>query len=159
MKLGWLKGRPCPWCSGTYDLIGKQMARKAKKVGLVGATHHALRATAMELSDQGEQLKASDRSSKNLGTTTRNKQGFYVRMSHGHTFDLRANNLYQRLPEAFRFLADLPTLLCVEEPTTDLDLLTERIRHMTNAEREALRSALSDPPSAEQKRTGSRSSA
>jgi hypothetical protein len=140
--------------SGTYDLICKQIARKAKKVGLEEVTHHALRATAMELSDQGEELKASDRSAKNLGTTTRNKQGFYVRKSHGRTFYLRADNLYQSLTEAFRHLPELSALLGVEPAPTEVDVLMERIRQMTEAEREVLKSALHDPPSADQKRTG-----
>ena len=89
--------RILPYNAGTYDRICKHIAQNVAKVGLEGVTHHALRATAMELSDQGEELKASDRSSKNLGTTARNKQEFYVRKSHGRTFCLRADGLSQSL--------------------------------------------------------------
>jgi hypothetical protein len=32
----------------------------------------------MELSDQGEELRATDLSSKNLGITTKGKEGFYM---------------------------------------------------------------------------------
>ena len=140
--------------SGTYDLICKQIAREAKKVGLKEVTHHALRATAMELSDQGEELKASDRSSKNLGTTTRNKQGFYVRKSHGRTFYLRADGLYQSLSEAFREWPAVATVLGVEAPKTEVDALLESINGMGDAERDALLSALGVQPKGKRKRTG-----
>jgi hypothetical protein len=140
--------------SGTYDLICKQIARKAKEVGLKEVTHHALRATAMELSDQGEELKASDRSSKNLGTTTRNKQGFYVRKSHGRTFYLRADGLYQSLSEAFREWPAVATVLGVEAPKTEVDALLESINGMGDAERDALLSALGVQPKGKRKRTG-----
>jgi hypothetical protein len=140
--------------AGTFDLICKQITRKAARAGLVGVTHHALRATAMELSDQGEELKASDRSSKNLGTTTRNKQGFYVRKSHGRTFYLRADGLYQSLSEAFREWSAVAKVLGVEAPKTEVDALLESIKGMGDAERDALLSALGVQPKGKRKRTG-----
>lgn len=89
-----------PFNPGTYDLICKHIAAKADKAGLEDVTHHSLRKTAMELSDQGEEIKATDESSRNLGTTTKNKMGFYVRRSHGRTFYLRADRLYEGLSRA-----------------------------------------------------------
>lgn len=139
---------------GTYDLICKQIARKAKGVDLVGVTHHALRRTTMENSDLGEELKASDRSSRNLGTTTKNKEGFYVRKSHGRTFYLRADNLYQSLSEAFRQWPELATVLGVEAPKTEVAVLLESIKGMGDAERDALLSALDVLSEDKRKRTG-----
>lgn len=82
---------------GTYDLICKHVVKAAKKAGLDGVSHHALRRTAMELSDQGEEIKPTEESSKNLGTTTKNKQRFYVRKTHGKTYYLRADRLYESI--------------------------------------------------------------
>lgn len=100
---------------GTYDLICKHIVRAAKSVGIEGVSHHALRRTAMELSDQGEEIKATDESSRNLGTTTKNKEGFYVRKSHGRTFYLRADRLYASLSVALLHYPEVADLMMVEE--------------------------------------------
>ncbi len=100
---------------GTYHLICKHIVKAAESAGLDGVSHHALRRTAMELSDQGEEMKATDESSKNLGTTTKNKQGFYVRKSHGRTFYLRADGLYEGLSRALLQFPAAADLLEVEE--------------------------------------------
>lgn len=103
------------YSSGTYDLICKHIVRAAKKVGLKGVSHHAIRRTTMELSDQGEEIKATDESSKNLGTTTKNKEGFYVRKSHGRTFYLRADRLYAGLSLALLHYPAVADLMMVED--------------------------------------------
>jgi integrase len=141
---------------GTYDLICKHIASKAKKAGLTEVTHHVLRATAMELSDQGEELAATDRSSKNLGTTTKNKEGHYViRKFHGRTFYLRADNLYAGISQALSHFPEVAQLVGVEKPRSEMDILMDRVSQMTDAEREALKSALRDPPTkGKRKRTG-----
>jgi integrase len=148
-------GRILAYNPGTYDLICKQIKKKADGVGLNGVTHHALRRTAMELSDQGEELSATDRSSKNLGTTTRNKEGHYVvRKFHGRTAYLRADSLYAGLSQALSHFPEVAGLVGVEKPKTELDDLLERVGKMTDSEREALKSALRDSPRAEGKKTG-----
>jgi hypothetical protein len=101
--------------AGTYHLICKHIVKAAKTAGLDGISHHALRRTAMELSDQGEEIKATDESSRNLGTTTRNKQGFYVRKSHGRTFYLRADRLYEGLSRALLQFPAAANLMDVED--------------------------------------------
>ena len=83
--------------------------------GLNGVSHHALRRTAMELSDQGEEIKATDESAKNPGTTTKNKDGFYVRKSHGRTFYLRADRLYAGLSLALLQFPAVAELMMVED--------------------------------------------
>lgn len=100
---------------GTYDLICKHIVKAANRVGLEGVSHHALRRTAMELSDQGEEIKATDESSRNLGTTTKNKEGFYVRKSHGRTFYLRADRLYSGLSLALLHYLAVAELMMVED--------------------------------------------
>ena len=97
-----------------YDTVGKAIASTAARVGLTGVTHHALRRTTMELSDQGEEIRAIDRSSKNLGTTTRNKLGFYVKKEHGRTAYLRADALYVGLSMALAEDSGLADLMMVE---------------------------------------------
>jgi hypothetical protein len=130
---------------GTYDLICKQIKKKADGVGLNGVTHHALRRTVMELSDQGEELSATDRSSKNLGTTTKNKEGHYVvRKFHGRTAYLRADSLYAGLSQALSHfpevagLVTFPTFLPARPVTAaDLAALTERVRRWKSVRPEA----------------------
>ena len=100
---------------GTYDLICKHIVKAAKGVGLKDVSHHALRRTAMELSDQGEEIKATDESSRNLGTTTKNKDGFYIRKSHGRTFYLRADRLYSGLSLALLHYPAVAELMMVED--------------------------------------------
>jgi len=109
----------------------------------------------MELSDQGEELAATDRSSKNLGTTTKNKEGHYViRKFHGRTFYLRADNLYAGISQALSHFPEVAQLVGVEKPRTDIDILLDRVGQMTESEREALKSALRDPPKGKRKQTG-----
>jgi len=124
---------------GTYDLICKHVVRAAKKVGLDGISHHALRRTAMELSDQGEELKATDESSKNLGTTTKNKEGFYVRKTHGRTFYLRADRLYTGLSLALLHYPAVADVMMVEEQFRPKPIETsgDRVRRLL-AEMESL---------------------
>ena len=108
-------GRIREYNPGTYDLICKHIVKAAKAVGLRGVSHHALRRTAMELSDQGELHKATEESSKNLGTTTKNKESFYVRKSHGRTFYLRADRLYSGLSHALLHFPAVGELMMVED--------------------------------------------
>ena len=108
-------GRIREYNPGTYDLICKHIVKAAKATGLRGVSHHALRRTAMELSDQGELLNATDESSKNLGTTTKNKESFYVRKSHGRTFYLRADALYAGLSQALLHYPAVANLMEVED--------------------------------------------
>jgi len=98
-----------------YETVGKHIVKAAKGVGLKDVSHHALRRTAMELSDQGEEIKATDESSKNLGTSTRNKDGFYVRKSHGRTFYLRADRLYSGLSLALLHYPAVADIMMVED--------------------------------------------
>jgi hypothetical protein len=144
-----------PYHPGTYDLICKHIKQKADSVGLENVTHHALRRTAMELSDQGEELSATDRSSRNLGTTTKNKEGHYiVRKFHGRTFYLRADNLYAGISQALSHFPEVAQWVGVEKPITEMDILLDRVGQMTESEREALKSALRDSPKDKRKRTG-----
>jgi hypothetical protein len=99
----------------------------------------------MELSDQGEELSATDRSSKNLGTTTKNKEGHYVvRKFHGRTAYLRADSLYAGLSQALSHfpevagLVTFPTFLPARPVTAaDLAALTERVRRWKSVRPEA----------------------
>lgn len=130
--------RILPYHAGTYDLLCKHIARLAKKVGLTGVTHHALRKTAMEMSDQGEELSANERSSRNLGTTTKNKEAHYVvRKFHGLRFYLRADNLYAGLTQAFTRYPALAELVGVEKVKTEQDSLREKTKQMSDTEWEA----------------------
>lgn len=136
--------RILPYNPGTYDLIYKHIASKAVQVGLEDVTHHALRRTAMELSDQGEELSATERSSRNLGTTTKNKEGFYGRKFHGRTAYFRADSLYAGLSQALSHYPEVARLVGVEKSKTELDTVLERIGGMAEADRKALLSALRD---------------
>lgn len=97
-----------------YDTVGKHISKAAKRLGIEGLSHHALRRTTMELSDQGEEIKATDESSRNLGTTTKNKAGFYLRKTHVRTFYLRANRLYEALSLALNDHPEVAKLMMVE---------------------------------------------
>jgi integrase len=123
---------------GTYDLICKHIARMARKVGLAGVTHHVLRKTAAELSDTGEELSAGERSSRNLGMTTKNKEGHYViRKFHGLRFYLRADNLYTGLSKALNRFPEVAELVGVEKIKTEHDNLREGTEKMSDAEWDA----------------------
>jgi integrase len=130
--------RILPYNPGTYDLICKHIARLAKKAGLEGVTHHVLRKTASELSDEGEELSASERSSRNLGMTTKNKEGHYViRRFHGLRFYLRADNLYRGLSQALSRFPEVAELVGVERIKSEQDSLRESTEKMSDTEWEA----------------------
>ena len=93
-------GRIREFHPGTYDLICKHIVKAAKQARLVDISHHALRRTAMELSDQGHEMRASEESARNLGTTEENKNRWYVRKSHGTAFYKRADGLYESISRA-----------------------------------------------------------
>lgn len=98
-----------------YETVGEHISTAVKRLGIEGVSHHALRRTTMELSDQGEEIKATDESSENLGTTTKSKDGFYVRKSHGRTFYLRADRLYLGLSLALNAHPEVAKLMMVDE--------------------------------------------
>ena len=92
--------------------------------------------------------------SRNLGTTTTNKKGFYVGKFHGRTAYLLAVSLYAGLSQALSHYPEVARLVGVEKPKAELDTVLERIGGMTEANREALLSALRDQPDGEGKKTG-----
>lgn len=124
---------------GTYHLICKHIVKAAKKACLQDVSHHALRKTAVELSDQGQEISATEESSRNLGTTTKNKQGFYVRKSHGRTFYLRAEGLYAGVSRALIHFPAAADLMEVEERfrPKQQEPSTEKVRRLL-AEMESL---------------------
>lgn len=115
-----------------YETVGEHISKAAKALGLEKVSHHAIRRTTMELSDQGEEIKATDESSKNLGTTTKNKDGFYVRKSHGKTFYLRADRLYDALSFALCDHPDVAILMLVDNYFTKTPpmAMEERVRRL-----------------------------
>jgi len=118
-----------------YEFVGEHISNAAKQLGLKGVTHHAIRRTAMELSDQGEEIKATDESSRNIGTTTKSKEGFYVRKSHGKTFYIRADRLYTALSFAMAADPALAGLLMVEDQFHQQrpEPVEERVRQLLEA--------------------------
>lgn len=98
-----------------YETVGEHIAAATRKLGLKGVSHHALRRTTMELSDQGEEIRATDQSSRNLGTTTKNKENFYVRKTHDRTFYLRADRLYTALSLALNSQPEVARLMMVDD--------------------------------------------
>jgi len=72
---------------------------------------------------------------------------------------LRADSLDAGLSQALSHYPEIARLVGVEKPKTELDAGLERIGGMTEADREALLSALSDPPKGKKgKKTGCRTS-
>jgi hypothetical protein len=69
-------------------------------------THHALRRTAMELSDEGELMEKEKESARKLQTTVHNKRKHYVKRG-GRKRYLLADGLYENLKAA---LQDYPKL-------------------------------------------------
>ena len=71
-----------------------------------GLTHHALRRTAMELSDEGELMDKEKESAKKLQTTVGNKRRNYIKRGGKKRFKL-ADGLYENLTVA---LQEYPSL-------------------------------------------------
>jgi hypothetical protein len=106
-------------------------------------------------SDQGEKLSATDRSSRNLGTTTENEQSHdVIRKFHGRTAYLRADSLFAGLSKSLSQYPEVAKLVGVEETKTEKDDLLERIRKMGEADRKALMDALGTTPKGKRKQTG-----
>lgn len=79
----------------------------AKAIGRpTGLTHHALRRTVMELSDEGELMEKEKESAKKLQTTVGNKRRNYIKRGGKKRFRL-ADGLYENLTAA---LQDYPSL-------------------------------------------------
>lgn len=97
-----------------YDTIGKLIKRLGEEAGLEGKTHHTHRKTAMQASDQGEELTSEERSASNLGTSLRNKRGHYTMRRHSKTDFNRADRLYIALSLVFGEDPGLADLMMVE---------------------------------------------
>lgn len=79
----------------------------AKAIGKpTGLTHHALRRTVMELSDEGELMEKEKESARKLQTTVANKRRNYIKRGGKKRF-MFADGLYENLTAA---LQDYPSL-------------------------------------------------
>jgi hypothetical protein len=108
----------------------------------IGLTHHALRRTAMELSDEGELMDREKESARKLQTTVGNKRANYIKRGGKKRFRL-ADGLYENLTVA---LQDYPSLAArlgcdIICPGTGKDLKAIA-DNLTPLEREQLRKLL-----------------
>lgn len=109
-----------------------------------GLTHHALRRTAMELSDEGELMEKEKESARKLQTTVDNKRNNYLKRG-GKKRRKLANGLYENLTAALqdypRLAARLGCDIISSRVGTDLKSL---VNQLTPLEREQLRKLLAD---------------
>ncbi|MGB8854167.1 MAG: hypothetical protein WCC69_11445 [Pirellulales bacterium] len=95
-----------------------------------GLTHHALRRTVMELSDEGELMEKEKESAKKLQTTVGNKRRNYLKRGGKKRFAL-ADGLYENLTVALRDYPRLAARLGCEPveaiAESDMDALIRRM--------------------------------
>ena len=94
--------------------MSKHIKKAARLSGLIGISHHAIRRTAMELSDEGELLEAEGRSAEKLRTTTENKRGHYLKRKASKRHYLLADALYSNLTASLREFPKLAERVGVE---------------------------------------------
>lgn len=94
--------------------MSKHIKKAAGLSGLTGISHHAIRRTAMELSDEGELLAAEERSAEKLRTTTENKRGHYLQRKVAKRHYLLADALYANLTASLREFPKLAERVGVE---------------------------------------------
>lgn len=107
----------------------KHIRQAALLTGLKGISHHAIRRTSMELSDEGELAEAENRSAEKLGTTPENKLANYRQRKISRIHYRKAAGLYQNLTAVLREFPKLAERVGVEpvDPklTEDADALLE----------------------------------
>ena len=90
--------------------------RWATKLGLPGLSHHAIRRTGMELSDEAELLALSAASAEKLRTTTDNKRRHYLQRKATRRHYLLADALYNNFCLALSQHPELTARLGAELP-------------------------------------------
>ena len=109
-----------------------------------GLTHHALRRTAMELSDEGELMEKEKESARKLQTTVGNKRANYIKRGGKKRFRL-ADGLFENLTMALQEYPSLAARLGCDiicsGTGTDLKAIAD---NLTPLEREQLRKLLGD---------------
>lgn len=88
------------------ERLEKYIAKAAEGIGRPEITHHALRRTAMELSDEGELREKEKSSAEKLQTTVGNKSRSYIKR-RGKKAIAKADGLYENLTVS---LQDYPSL-------------------------------------------------
>lgn len=92
----------------------KHIRQATLLMGLAGFSHHAIRRTSMELSDEGELTDAENRSAEKLGTTPENKRANYLQRKITRTHYKKAAGLYQNLTAVLREFPKLAERVGVE---------------------------------------------
>lgn len=123
--------------------IGKLIKKAATAIGRpTGLTHHALRRTAMELSDEGELMEKEKESARKLQTTVGNKRKNYLKRG-GKKQRILADGLFENMTVS---LQDFPSLaarlgsdVIAAGAGTDLKSLASQL---TPLEKEQLRKIL-----------------
>jgi hypothetical protein len=117
----------------------KHIQKWAKKAGLPGLTHNALRKTGMEVSDEAELLAFERRSAEKLRTTVDNKRRNYLKRRVAKRHYLLADALYGNFCEVLSEFPKLAERLGVEpEPEAGDNGLLDQIRRLSVEEQAKL---------------------
>lgn len=126
------------------ERMEKYIARAAEAIGRPEITHHALRRTAMELSDEGE-LRAKEKSSaEKLQTTVGNKSRNYIKRKGKKAF-ARADGLYENLTVSLQDYPELAERLGCEPVEVRTESEVEAlVRQLSPIQRKRLQKRLSE---------------
>jgi hypothetical protein len=95
------------------ERLEKYISKAAEAIGRPDITHHALRRTAMELSDEGEFREKEKSSAEKLQTTVGNKSRNYIKRK-GKKAIAKADGLYENLTVSLQDYPDLADRLGCE---------------------------------------------
>lgn len=123
--------------------MAKHIRAWATGKNLAGFSHHAIRRTAMELSDEGELLALEKRSAEKLRTTAGNKRGSYLKRQTSKRHYLLADALFVNLSTSLREFPDLARRVGVEEfPPSEPSNILEIVAALGADEKRQLLQAL-----------------
>jgi integrase len=126
------------------ERLEKYINKAAEAIGRPEITHHALRRTAMELSDEGELREKEKSSAEKLQTTVGNKRRNYI-SRRGKKAIAKADGLYENLTVSLQDYPDLANRLGCEPVEVKKESEVEAlIRQLTPIQRRRLQKKLSE---------------
>jgi hypothetical protein len=117
----------------------RQIKRWCEATGREGITHHTIRRTGMELSDEGELLAFAARSAQALRTTNENKRKNYLKRRRAKRHYLLADALYNNFHEALQDYPNLAVRLGAEQQEGRVnDEIIDRFKELPTQEQSRL---------------------
>jgi integrase len=126
------------------ERLEKYIGKAAEAIGRPEITHHALRRTAMELSDEGELREKEKSSAEKLQTTVGNKRRNYIKRK-GKKAIAKADGLYENLTVSLQDYPALADRLGCEPVEVRQEAEVEAlVRRLSPIERRRLQKRLSE---------------